>query len=347
VSRLFHRWVRTRYLLKRLAGTILTLLLLAATVFTLVKLIPGNEARVAAGPSATPAEVATVRLRLGLNHPVVSQFLSFLNRTIHGNLGTSISTNTSVASGITKVLPETVELVVLAVVLILLVTVPAAVVSAIRSGQRFDRVVSTAVVFGAGLPTFWVALLAQYWLGSRLSVLPISGELSRNFSVPTHTGFVLVDALLAGSWSAFFDALAHLILPATILAVSFGAQFYRSLRAELLQVLDREFVMLARAKGVAEWRVAIRHVLPNAAGPALTVLGILFGNMVGGAILVESVFGLPGIGAYLTNAVAQKDIFAVLGGVLVIGAIVVLANLLVDTVQLIRDPRIRGAEFGY
>jgi ABC-type dipeptide/oligopeptide/nickel transport system permease component len=336
VSRLFHRWVRTRYLLKRLAGTILTLLLLAATVFTLVKLIPGNEARVAAGPSATPAEVATVRLRLGLNHPVVSQFL-----------GTSISTNTSVASGITKVLPETVELVVLAVVLILLVTVPAAVVSAIRSGQRFDRVVSTAVVFGAGLPTFWVALLAQYWLGSRLSVLPISGELSRNFSVPTHTGFVLVDALLAGSWSAFFDALAHLILPATILAVSFGAQFYRSLRAELLQVLDREFVMLARAKGVAEWRVAIRHVLPNAAGPALTVLGILFGNMVGGAILVESVFGLPGIGAYLTNAVAQKDIFAVLGGVLVIGAIVVLANLLVDTVQLIRDPRIRGAEFGY
>jgi len=136
------------------------------------------------------------------------------------------------------------------------------------------------------------------------------------------------------------------VLPASVLALSFGAQFYRALRAELLQVLNREFVLLARAKGVSQWRLVVRHVLPNAAGPALTVGGILFGNMVGGAILVESVFGLQGIGSYLVNAVAQKDVFAVLGGVLVIGAVVVCTNLLVDAVQLLRDPRVRSAELG-
>jgi ABC-type dipeptide/oligopeptide/nickel transport system permease component len=339
-------WLRTRYLVNRVAGAVLTLLLLAVIVFALVKLIPGDEARVAAGPDATPGQVAAARQRLGLNHPVTTQFLKFLGRLVHGNLGTSTASNTSVASGIRQVLPDTIELVVIAVALIVIVGVPAALVSAFRSESRLDRTVSTAVVFAAGLPAFWAALVAQYWLGSRLHLIPISGELSRNYSIPSHTGFVLVDTLLAGDPAAFFDALAHLLLPAAILAVSFGAQFYRALRAELLQVLAREFVTVARSTGMGDRRLAFRYVLPNAAGPALTVLGVLFGNMVGGAILVESVFGLPGIGSYLTNAVGQKDVFAVLGGVLVIGTVVVVVNFAVDTLQIIRDPRARSTELG-
>jgi peptide/nickel transport system permease protein len=338
--------LRTRYLANRIAGALLTLFLLAVIGFVLVKLIPGNEARVAAGPDATPAQVAAAGRALGLNHPVTSQFVTYLGRLLHGNLGTSTASNTSVASGIRQVLPATLELVVLAVTLIVLVGVPAALVAAFRSGGRFDRAVSTTVVFSAGLPAFWAALVAQYWLGSRLHLIPISGELSRNYSIPSQTGFVLVDALLDGNLGAFWDALAHLVLPAAILAVSFGAQFYRALKAELLQVLSREFVTVARSTGMSNRRLALRYVLPNAAGPALTVLGVLFGNMVGGAILVESVFGLPGIGSYLTNAVGQKDEFAVLGGVLVIGTVVVLVNFLVDMLQIIRDPRVRSAELG-
>lgn len=337
---------RTRYLGKRVVATALTLVVLALIVFVLVKLIPGDEARVAAGPTATPAQVDALRLSLGLNHPVAQQFLDFLTRAIRGDLGTSASTNVSVTGAIAKVLPATIELVVLAIVMIVLVDVPLAVLAALRSGRATDSAVGTAVVMGSALPAFWLALLAQYWLGSRLHLFPISGELSSTYAVPLRTNFVLLDTLLAGNTAAFIDALTHLILPAAVLAVSFGARFFRVLRAELLQALDREFVTLALAKGVGRRRLVIRHVLPNATGPALTVLGVLLGTMVGGAILVESVFALPGIGSYITNGIAQKDVFAVLGGVLVIGVVVVVTNLIVDAVQLLRDPRLRGAEVG-
>lgn len=336
----------TRYLAKRLAGTLVTLLTLAAVVFLLVKLIPGDQARVAAGPSATPAQVDAVRQRLGLDHSVVWQFFDFLGRVLHGNLGTSASTNESVAGAIAKVLPATIQVVVLALLLIVAVDVPLAVFTALRAGRISDTTVGTAVVFGSALPAFWLALLTQYWLGSQLRIFPISGEISSNYTVPARTRFVLIDTLLAGNGAAFVSVLAHLILPAAVLAVSFGAQFYRALRAELLRALNREFVMLALAKGVGTKRLTVRHVLPNAAGPALTVLGVLLGNMVGGAILVESVFGLPGIGSFIVNAVAQKDVFAVLGGVLVIGLVVIVANLAVDLIQLARDPRLRTAELG-
>lgn len=343
---LTHHGLRARFVLRRVVGTVVTLVLLATIVFFLVKLIPGDEARVAAGPSATPAQVAVVGERLGLNRSVGRQFFGYLGRTAHLDLGKSTATNESVARGILRVLPATLELVLLTIAVIVIVAVPAATVSAVRSGRRFDRLTRVSVVFGSALPTFWVALIAQYWLGSRLHLLPISGELSRGVTVRSRTGSVLVDAAIAGDGSAFADAAKHVLLPVAVLAVSFGAQFFRALRAEMLQVLSTDFVTVARAKGMSEARLAFSHVLPNAGGPALTVLGVLFGNMVGGAILVETVFGLAGIGSYLTNAVAHKDLFAVLGGALFIGLLVVAANLLVDVAQLLRDPRLRAAEFG-
>ena len=242
-----------------------------------------------------------------------------------------------------KVLPATIQLVVFAVILIIVVDVPLAVFSALRAGRSADTTIGTAVVFGSAVPAFWLALLAQYWLGSRLGILPISGEIGNGYSVPSRTGFILIDSLLSGDPSAFGSVVAHLFLPAAVLAVGFGAQFYRALRAELLRALNREFVMLALAKGVTTSRLTVRHVLPNAAGPALTVLGVMVGSMVGHAILVETVFGLPGIGSYITEAVNQKDTFAVLGGVIVIGVVVVAANLVTDALQLVRDPRLRSA----
>jgi peptide/nickel transport system permease protein len=325
-------------------GALVALTTLAVVVFVLVKLIPGDEARVAAGPEATPERVEDLRESMGLNNPLPVQFLAFLGRLLQGDLGVSSTTQIPVATEISQVLPTTLQLVAVAILLILAVDVPLVIFSSLRSGSASDTVTSILVVFGAALPAFWLAILAQYWLGSEFRLFPISGEISSAFSVRRITGFSLIDTLLAGNLPAFQDVFAHLILPATILAIGFGAQFYRVLRVEMMRVLQREFVTMATAKGLVKGRIILRHALPNAAGPGLTMLGIIVGTMVGSAILIETVFALPGIGSYIAVAVDQKNLYGVLGGVLVIGIVVILANLVTDLLQFARDPRLRAAE---
>jgi peptide/nickel transport system permease protein len=332
------------YFLRRLASAAVTLLLLSLVVFAMVKVIPGDEARVAAGVTATPQQVADMRAYLGLDKPWPVQYLTFLWHALHGNLGTSISSHTSIGADIAQVLPETVQLALVGLVIMVVLAVPAAIASALRRRRASDAVVRTGVVVASGLPTFWLALIAQLLLASDLRIFPISGEFSPHVSVPAVTGMSLIDALLAGSPAAFWNGLYHLILPATVLALPFTAQLYRALRTEIIKVLDSEFIDAARAKGLPTTRLILRHALPNAGGPAITILGATVAMMIGSAILVESVFGLNGIGAYLTNAVNNSDRFAIIGGVLVIGAIIVAISFMVDIVQLIRDPRLRSLQ---
>jgi ABC-type dipeptide/oligopeptide/nickel transport system permease component len=330
------------HLLRRLASAALTLLLLSLVAFAMVKVIPGDEAHVAAGVTATPQQIAAMRVYLGLDKPWPVQYLTFLGHALHGDLGTSISSHTSIAAGIRQVLPQTLQLVIVSLLIMVVIAVPAAVVSTFRRSRGSDALVRAGVVVASGLPTFWLALVAQLLLATDLRLFPIAGEFGPHVSVPTVTGMSLADALLAGSPAIFASGLYHLILPATVLALPFTAQLYRALRTEIIKVTDSEFIDAARAKGLPATRLIARHVLPNAAGPAITILGATVAMMIGSAILVESVFGLNGIGAYLTNAVNNDDRFAVIGGVLVIGAIIVAISFLVDIVQLIRDPRLRA-----
>jgi peptide/nickel transport system permease protein len=334
------------FILRRVIASIVTLLVLAIAVFLMIKAIPGDEAHVAAGESATPEQVAQTRSRLGLDRPLIDQLFSFLNRLLHGNLGNSIATHRSVADGLLHALPQTLELVVLATILMIAVVTPAAVYSAYRQERGDDLAIRFAIITAAAVPSFWLALELQDLLCSRLGIFPIAGELSRGYVVPRHTGSVLIDSLLDGSPADFSNALQHLILPAFVLMLPFAGQLFRAMRAEMVAVLARDHITVARAKGLSAGRILRRHALPNALGPAITVVGIEFGNMVGAAVLVETVFGLNGLGSYLTTAVAQKDTFAVLGGVLVIGIVVVATNLVVDLIQLARDPRIRAAQIG-
>ncbi|MDQ4213555.1 ABC transporter permease [Microbacterium capsulatum] len=336
----------TVFLLRKALSSVITLVGLSVFVFLMVKLIPGDEARVAAGENATAAQVEAVRKSLGLDQPFFLQLLGFFGRLLRGDLGTSITTHIAVTQGIAQVLPQTIELVLLAVIIVVTVVTPLATLSALHRDGPTDFTVKLLVIIGAALPTFWLALLLQYALGTLLGLVPISGRLSRGFNVPTRTGSVVLDSLLAGNPLAAWDGLQHLILPAIVLALPFGAQLYRVMRAELVQVLAREHLTVARAKGVPQRVLVWRHVLPNAIGPGMTLVGIQFGAMVGAAVLVESVFGLVGVGSYLTNAVAQKDTFAVLGGVLVIGVLVVVSNYIVDVLQLVRDPRLRAGQLG-
>jgi len=331
---------------RKLVGALLTLFFLATVVFFLTKLTPGDEARVVAGPDASPAEVEAVRDRLGLSGTLLQQYLNYLGRLVHGDLGTATSSQGSVSSAVLGVLPGTTQLVVVALLITVTVAVPLAVRSAVRSSGAGDGLRRVLVIVAAGMPTFWLAIMLQNLIASDWHVLPISGDVAVGIRIPTITGFTLVDALLGGSPVAFWDVAAHLVLPAIVLAIPFIGQLFRILRAELMRVLHRDHITVALAAGVSPPGVLWRNAIPQIVNPALLILGAEFGGMFGGAILVESVFGRNGLGAYMTNALAQKDTASVLGGVLAVGVIVVATSLVVDTVQIIRDPRVRAEQLG-
>lgn len=342
-------WQATRayltYFGQRLVVGGMTLLGLMTLVFIMVKVIPGDEARVAAGPEASAAQVEVVRERMGLDQPVVVQYARFIGRIVQSDLGTSISTRQPVLADLGKVLPGTIELVIVSMALCLLLAVPAATAAAAWRDKGFDMTSRVVAVVLGGMPAFWLALLGQYLLGSRLHLLPISGQLGFEFMVPAHTGMPLVDTLIEGDSEAFLDAVAHIILPAAALALGFAAQLFRTLRASLIAILQSDFIVPVRAKGVASARIMLRHALPNAMGPAVNLAGMQLGLMIGSAVLVEGIFARPGVGSYLANGVAQKDTYAVLGTVLFVGAAVCIVNIVVDILLLALDPRVRAAQF--
>lgn len=335
-----------RFVLRRLGLTLLTLLGIATLVFVMIQLIPGDPARTAAGRTASAEQVEAVRERLGLDESLPVQYGRYLGRLVQGDLGTSVFTFRPVTTDLAEVLPSSLELVLAAMLLNLLVAVPIGVVAAVHRGRAADLAARLVVLLGAGVPIFWLGLLLQYLFGGRLAWLPLAGQTSFGIEVPRVTGMITVDALLAGDPVAYADAVSHLFLPAVTLAAPFVAVVARTLRSTLVGVLDTDFVVVARAKGASSWRVVVRHGLRNALIPASTIIGLQLGWMLGSTVLVEAIFGRVGIGAYATTAVLQSDTFAVIAVVLVIGAMFTLANLAVDTLQLLLDPRLRPSAGG-
>lgn len=334
------------FLSRRLGLTLLTIWGLATLVFVMVKLMPGDEAQMAAGADATVAQIEAVRERLGLDAPVILQYFGFLGRVVQGDLGTSIVTLQPVLTDLAKVLPSTFELVLLAMLINLSVAIPAAIFAAHRQGGFYDTCCRIVAVILGGMPAFWLALVLQFLLGSYWRIVPISGESSFGMAAPYVTGAPMIDAVIALNGPALLDALHHVILPATALAALFSAQIFRTLRAALLGVLRSDFITAIRAKGASSRRMLMRHALPNSLNPVLSLAGTQAGMMIGSAVLVETIFARRGIGAYMFNAVAQKDSFAVLGSVMFIGTVVCLVNLAIDMMQLLIDPRIRSAQLG-
>ncbi|HEY0918615.1 ABC transporter permease [Devosia sp.] len=335
-----------RFLLMRLGQTLLTLLGLASLVFLMIKLLPGDEAQMAVGAEASPEQIEAARQRLGLDAPVIVQYLLFLSRLVKGDLGVSTSTFQPVLNDLVAVFPSTLELVSFAMLVNLAVAVPSAIVAANKRGGAFDGSSRFMAVILGGLPVFWLALMLQYLLGTVWRLLPISGHNAYGMAAPVTTGAATLDALLALDWAALGDALRHIALPAVALAALFSTQIFRALRASLLGVLTSDFMMAVRAKGATARRVLLRHAVPNSVTATLALAGTQFGAMVGSSVLIESVFARKGVGAYMFNAVAQKDSFAVLGSVIFIGAVVCIANLIVDLLQLVVDPRVRAAQLG-
>lgn len=331
----------TRFILRRLGLMVIVFAGLVVVAFLLTHVLPGDPAQAAAGRNASAAQVAAVRARLGLNDPLIVQFGRYVRGLAHGDLGTSVFTHRPVLSDISQVLPSSIELVLAAMLINVVVAVPLGVLSAYRQGRLSDIAARLVVVLGAAVPVFWLALILQLVFADQLKIMPLSGQLGFGYSVPHRTGMVTLDALLAGQPAAFLDAVDHLILPALTLAAAFIAVVTRTVRSSMLGVLEADYITLARATGASEWRVVIRHGLRNALLPTTTILGMQLGWMLGATVLVESTFNRTGIGAYMVTAVLQDDLYAVIGSILVIGVVFILANFLVDLLQLWLNPRLR------
>jgi peptide/nickel transport system permease protein len=304
--------------------------------------VPGDPARLAAGPDANPAMIETIRVKYGLDQPLGVQFGRYLGGLAAGDLGESLRSRNAVRDDLARYFPNTFELVTLALLLAVALGVPLGMLSAAYKDRWIDHGARVVSVSAVALPAFWLGLMLQLLLALYLGWLPLGGRLRLTATLPEPiTRLLLVDALLRGEWRTLGDALRHAVLPVVTLAVPALASIVRVNRAEVLEALQQDYIMTARAQGFSGYRVATRYALRNAMIPTLTMIGLRYGWMLGGTVLVETVFDWPGIGLYAVNAAVSSDFQPIMGVTLLIGLNFMLVNLLVDLAYGWIDPRIR------
>lgn len=325
---------------RRLVALLAVLLGLSVIVFALQAIIPADPARAIVGASASPAVVAAKTHELGYDKPLPAQFASFLQRMAHGDLQESLRTRNPVADDLRTFAPATLELALVAAALAAALGVGLGLL--LTSGWRAARAARLLLIGGASVPSFLVALLAILLFYSALHLLPASGRVDDKFIITDGpTRLLLVDSLLHGQPNVFFDAIKHLIMPAFTLALVPALAIARTLDASLTGVMREDYVRTARAKGLKERTVVVRHALRNAAGPTFTMGGLQFGLMLGGVVVVEQIFAWPGLGLYLDQSIGYSDFPAITGTTILLGTAYVIVNFLVDLAQAWADPRIR------
>ncbi|HEY9908434.1 MAG TPA: ABC transporter permease [Thermosynechococcaceae cyanobacterium] len=331
------------YLAKRLLSLFPVLLGITLLVFAFLHLIPGDPAVVLGGERATPDQIAALREKLGLNQSLPVQYFTFLASLLRLDLGTSIISGVPIADELRVRFPATLELSLAAMAIALLVGIPAGVLAAVRKNGWLDNLTMTGSLLGVSLPVYWLGLLLIYLFAVNLRWLPPSGRISTDvgFSFRPLTGFYVLDAVLQGNLLALGDVLTHLILPAVTLSTIPLAIVARITRSAMLETLSQDYIRTARAKGVPERRVVFQHALKNALLPVVTIAGLQFGTLLGGAILTETIFAWSGIGSWIYEGILARDYPVVQGGVIFVAVTFVLLNLLVDVSYGFIDPRIQ------
>lgn len=329
------------FIIRRLWQTVLVLFGVSIIVFSLIHITPGDAVDVMfAGENVSPEQRELYRQQLGLDQPLVQQYFNYMLGAVQGDLGTSIRRGTPVAGIIGSTIPATVELTLAALIVAIVIAIPIAVVSALRQGSVWDRGGSVLALFGISMPSFWLGIMLILIFGVALQWFPASGRLGSGTGLSQITGFVLIDALLQGNWVAFRSGLMHVALPAITLGTAITATLSRVLRSGLLEVKGQDYVDALRARGL-DFRTVLRHMLRNALPATVIVMGVRIGSLLGGAIVVEVVFGWPGLGRLVVDAIQNRDFPLVQGSVLVLAVLFVLVNLITDIVQAWLDPRIK------
>ncbi|MBS14808.1 MAG: peptide ABC transporter permease [Gemmatimonadetes bacterium] len=329
-----------RYLTQRLAMMIPTLLGISVAVFLMIQLVPGDPAQVILGERATPESLKLLRQELGLDQPVYVQLGRYLGGLLTGDLGRSIKSHTAVSDDLLARFPATFELTVVSMLFACAIGVSIGVLSAVRRGTVLDAIGMTASLAGVSMPIFWLGLVMIMTFAVDFGLFPVSGRTSAFTYIPTVTGLLLVDSLIAGDLAAFGDVLHHLVLPGITLGTVPAAVIVRMTRSSVLEVIQEDYIRTASAKGLSERIVIVRHALRNASIPVVTVVSLQFGYLLGGAVITETIFAWPGVGRWLLLAVHARDFPVIQGGVLVVAVTFVMINLMADIVYAWLDPRI-------
>ena len=330
---------------RSVAGTVLslalTLLGLLLVTFIIGRVMPIDPVLKVVGDRATQAQYDAAYVAMGLDRPLIVQFFGYIGDVLTGDFGRSISTGQPVAEDIKRVFPATFELATLGTLIGIFVGVPLGVIAAARKGGVIDQVARVLALVGYSMPIFWLGLMGLLifygilgWVGG-----PGRQGIIYDGMVPTVTGMILVDSLLAGDWAAFRDAFSHIILPASLLGYYSLAYISRMTRSFMLEQLSAEYVITARVKGMSEGAVIWRHAFRNIAIPLTTVIALSFGSLLEGSVLTEIIFSWPGLGSYITRGLLSGDMNAVLGGTVVVGVCFVVLNLFSDLLYRVLDPR--------
>ena len=330
------------FFLSRILTFIPTFIGVTLISFSFIRVLPGDPIIVMAGERGMDAaRYAELQEQFGFNRPILVQYWEYLRGVMHGDLGVSFVTKKPVFDEFFALFPATLELATCAIIFAILLGIPAGVIAAINRGKFFDRALMSTALIGYSMPIFWWALLMIIVFSGMLGWTPVSGRISLMFFFPNVTGFMLIDSLLSGQKGAFGSAVSHLILPTIVLGTIPLAVIARQTRSAMLEVLSEDYIRTARAKGLPPARVTIIHALRNAMIPVNTVIGLLVGTLLAGAILTETIFSWPGIGKWMVDSIYRRDYPVVQGGLLLIAVMVMIVNLTVDMLYGLINPKIR------
>lgn len=335
---------RLKFIGKKLLYLLIMLIGVATLVFILTKLVPGDPvvANLSQRSLNAPEVVAAYKAKYGLDQPIPVQYVMYMKNLLKLDLGTSIRTNKPVLSELSRCYPATIELALFAIIIAAIFGILFGIISAIRRNSIVDQIVRAISVTGVSIPSFWFALLVLYLIYYKLHLLPGPGRLSNSFSSPaTVTGLYVIDSLLEGDIPKALDAVSHLILPGTVLAAFTMGLITRTTRSNLLDVMSTDYIRTAKAKGLGRAALIVRHALGNALIPVLTVIGLGLGNLLGGMVLVETIFNWPGVGQFAYESVLSNDYPAIIGVALLIALNYMVINTIVDILYGVIDPRVR------